>query len=238
MSIKSAEKPLANNWLKQSLFHEKHWFKKGCGVNELCAPPLRNVNGINAAIKNPLARLKNDRTTTVVMHKVAGEKFVVKRYNPRNQWHKIKRALRQTRAQRCWQMSYLFAQVGLNVARPIMMLEQRFGPLRGDAFFVNQMLEGQELLSALPKMQQDEQHKVKAALVDAFEVMAKSMISHGDMKASNLIWTGQLLYFIDLDAAQQHRSKSAWLKANQKDRKRFLKNWQNSPELLALFSDL
>ncbi len=183
--------------------------------------------------------LKNDQTTTVARVSINGVDIILKRYNPRNTWHKIKRALRKSRARRCWKMSHTFSEVGLNISPPIMMFENRMGWIRMNAYFANQFLSGVELLSALPKMQQDERILVKAAVTEAFSKLAAARISHGDMKATNLLWVDKQLFFIDLDAAQRHSWWSlTWSKNHNKDRRRFLKNWEGKPELLALFSDL
>jgi len=181
--------------------------------------------------------LKDDRTTTVVkLVQQSQDALVLKRYNPRNHWHKVKRALRRSRARRCWQMSYAFARAGLNVAAPVLMFEQRFGPLRLDAYFVNAFLEGQELLTLLPALDECERRLVATEIRAAFGKMQAAKLSHGDMKASNLIWSQGKLFFIDLDAAQQHRSQFTWFRAHQKDRQRFLKNWADQPEILDVFS--
>ena len=66
--------------------------------------------------------------------------------------------------------------------------------------------------------------------------MQQYKISHGDMKASNLLWVDSELFFIDLDAARQHHSEASWRRANIRDRKRFLKNWRGIPELELLFA--
>lgn len=226
------------HWFKQQLNSTHDWFHRRVCVQGYAVQIPLTTSGLNAALQNNSILLKNDRTTTVARFDLHGESLVIKRYNPRSHWHKIKRSLRRTRADRCWQMSYSFAQAGLNVAPPILMFEQRFGPIRLDAYFVNQLLDGEELLTALPTMNINEQQLVKHAITDAFEKMQHAMITHGDFKASNLIWKDEALYFIDLDAAQKHRSKVTWTKANNKDRKRFLKNWSDTPNLLALFDDL
>jgi len=183
--------------------------------------------------------LKNDRTTTVAKLQVANQTLILKRYNPRNQWHKIKRALRKSRARRCWEMSFAFKRAGLNVSPPLMMFEDRYGLLRMNAYFANEFLSGDELLSALPSMDEAAQQAVKSAVLSAFEKLAAARISHGDMKATNLLWVDNELFFIDLDAAQQHSPWSlTWRKNHNKDKRRFLKNWQHHGDLLQLFSAL
>ena len=201
---------------------------------------VESLNGLFAEAL-PDQVLKDDRTTTVVRLDGTenGESFVLKRYNARNRWHTIKRALRQSRASLCWNMSFEFNRVGLNVSEPLMMFEDRLFWLCKDAYFANRLLIGDELLSKLPSMDQAEQASVKRAVLDAFDVLKKSRISHGDMKATNLLWVDGELYFIDLDAAKKHPWWSlTWRKAHAKDKKRFLKNWTGKPELISLFSEL
>ncbi|MEM7358457.1 MAG: lipopolysaccharide kinase InaA family protein [Pseudomonadota bacterium] len=222
--------------LKLAAWRQKYWLAKDY-VNLI--EPSRHA--LDALLENTSNQFKHDRTTTVARVELAGDhdtQVVIKRYNARNKWHTVKRALRKTRARRCWQMSYRFQQAGLNVAEPILMYEHRLGWLHGDAYFVNRFLEGEILLDALPDMETEQQDQVIAAITRAFEIMRTERLSHGDMKASNLLWVGGELVFIDLDAARQHQSKLFWRRANRRDKKRFLKNWRGNKALLARFKDL
>ena len=135
-------------------------------------------------------------------------------------------------------MSYDFAQAGLNIAMPFLMHEQRFGPLRLDAYFISEALSGHELLSALPAMSDEQKQSVVVQLTQAFEKMRTAKITHGDMKATNLMWVDERLFFIDLDGAKKHVNQTSWQRAHKKDVKRFLKNWRDQPELLNLFDGL
>lgn len=227
-----------SNWAKQNIvkvarWHHHYWFVEA---------QQTYLQSLQKALDQQLADsqypLKDDRTTTVARFNNASGTFVIKRYNPRNLWHTISRSLRVSRARRCWSMSYRFQQAGLNVAEPVMMYEWRFGPLRGNAYFINRFLRGEELLTTLPSMSPTLQNDVLLAVRHAFEVMRQNHLSHGDMKASNLLWMDGELFFIDLDAARQHLNSVTWKAANRKDKKRFLKNWQDQPELLALFSEI
>ena len=182
--------------------------------------------------------LKHDVTTSVVRIGIAGRNVIVKRFNARSQWHRLNRAIRQSRASRCWQMSYSFQQAGLSVARPLLMFERRFGPLRRTAYFVSEALDGVELLSNLASFPESEKKLLVKAINDAFLCMKKNRLSHGDLKASNLIWQDGRLYFIDLDAARHHTSEQSWLSAHKKDCDRFLKNWRDDEGLVSLFESL
>ena len=187
------------------------------------------------------ATLKSDRTTTVVVSGALFGKhshYVLKRYNARNFWHRISRSVRKTRAERCWHMSYAFAKVGINVAEPIFMYEHRLFGLRRHAFFASELVPGKELLTIFATLEAKEKARVVSAVTCVFKALADHRLSHGDMKASNLIWDGERLTVIDLDAAQQHRCEPSWRKANQKDKQRFLRNWRDQPELAAHFAFL
>lgn len=200
--------------------------------------PSQIQANLDTLLGDQQVRLKHDKTTTVA--KVSGEHsdLIIKRYNARNFWHHIKRAMRESRAHRCWRMSASFTKAGLNVAEPVMMFEQRFALFRRNAYFVSRCLTGHELLGLLPNMDAQEQALVKQAVTQAFSAMREHLITHGDMKASNLLWVNKELYFVDLDAARNHKSHMSWQHSHNKDRKRFLKNWQNQPELLELFNSL
>ena len=223
------------DWAQQPITRTIDWNSRvWVSSNYLERIPV-DAKSLNELLSDTACAFKHDRTTTVAQVSLAGESMVLKRYNPRNQWHKIKRALRRSRARRCWQMSYAFSEAGLNVAQPILMVEDRFGPLRLNAYFVNEFLQGQELLTLLPTMVSEQRQRVSMAIEDAFEKMKAARLTHGDLKASNLMWCGDKLYFIDLDAAQLHNNSVTWQKGHNKDRKRFLKNWQHDKQLLALF---
>ena len=207
-----------------------------------CASEINNLDELSCQDLDELIEhgdlLKHDATTTVARISFAGREIVVKRYNPRSQWHRFSRAVRQSRASRSWRMSYAFEQAGLSVARPLLMLEKRLGPLRRTAYFLSEALSGYELLSSIKSLSESEKKQVVLAMKNAFTKMRLNALSHGDLNASNLIWQDQRLFFIDMDSAKHHQVQSSWVKANKKDQRRFLKNWQNDEKLMMLFKGL
>lgn len=226
------------SWADQPVTRRKTWLSRVVVVNDFAEYLPTFETDLETTLQDTRAAIKHDRTTTVIKLALPTGDFVLKRYNPRSLWHKVKRALRRSRALRCWRMSYAFERAGLNVARPIMMVEKRFGPVRRTAYFMNEMLDGHELLISLPTMEPAEQAAVRDAILEAFAKMRAAKLTHGDMKASNLIWDDGKLFFIDLDAALKHRSDITWRNSHVRDRRRFLKNWQEDPQLLSLFEAL
>lgn len=234
------------NWFSNVINRKARWSFFSL-QRELSEDYFRDLNAdtqvlgkadLDTLLLNASSTFKNDKTTTVAQVIDTPSAVILKRYNARNTRHKFSRALRRSRARRCWDMSYYFAESGLNVAAPILMHEQRFGPIRLDAYFMSERLNGDELLAALPTMPKATQRLVLAAVKDAFTKMKTAKITHGDMKASNLMWVDNALYFIDLDASCKHRFDFMWQRSHAKDKKRFLKNWLNNAELMQLFKEL
>lgn len=229
---------MSKHWSSQEIVRRVGWFARTWQTKVSIDSLTADRQVLNEALVDTSQAFKHDRTTTVTSIKAGDKRVVLKRYNARNLWHSFSRLLRRTRARRSWNMSFAFDRAGLNVAAPMLMYEHRFGPLRFDAYFASELLSGQELLSALPKMETAEQLQVVEAVKQAFETMDETKLTHGDMKATNLIWHQGKLFFIDLDAAQKHRNRVTWNASHAKDRKRFRKNWLGHPDLLALFAKL
>ena len=238
-----------HQWLKDNIINVSGWAfvcryltndkTASFDLDSLGIDRLRDASQkLDQSMMNASKVFKNDLTTSVAQLDLKAGQYIAKRYNARNIKHHFTRAVRKSRAQRCWDMSFEFARIGLNVATPAMMYEKRVGPFRLDAYFVNEKLSGVELLTALPTMTQGQKEQVVVQIHDAFSKMRKAKVTHGDMKATNLMWVDEQLYFIDLDASKCHCSDLSFARANNKDKKRFMKNWKDKPELLALFSQL
>jgi len=229
---------MSDHWTDQKVNKYKDWRCQFWQAVNRNAELIPDQNFLDDALATSSKQFKHDKTTSVARLELGASKVVLKRYNPRSRGHKIKRAFRRSRARRCWNMSYEFSRAGLNVSIPLLMFEERFGPIRSNAYFANEYLQGEELLSSLPTMIASEQAAVAQAIRKAFDQMHKYKLTHGDMKASNLLWSNGKLFFIDLDAAASHQTSWSWRIAHRKDKNRFLKNWQQHPKILALFNDL
>ncbi len=55
------------------------------------------------------------------------------------------------------------------------------------------------------------------------------------MKATNIIIHNYKPYLLDLDSMKAHKNKYMFMRAWQKDMKRFMKNWNDLPEINQLF---
>jgi len=186
----------------------------------------------------PEHTLKHDRTTTLV--KLADENMylVGKRYNTKNLWHAIRRSFKPTRAWNCWQMSHALQAAGLHTARPVAMIEQRFGPLRRRSFYFCEYLTGTPLEKIInPGATQQTIETMCEKFVALFRVLASRCIAHGDLKITNLLWVDDEIVLLDLDVVAvfpAHRYGRAY----RKDRARFLRNWDHMPALREHLAEL
>ncbi len=177
---------------------------------------------------------KDDKATTVAKVVIDDREYVVKRFNPRSMWHRVKRALRQSRARKCRDMARLFEQAGIRTAKPMGYLEQRWGPFRGDSYYVCEYIAGEICRDWIPDQDESVWEAFGNKVEALFLAMRESGLSHGDMKSTNLIWSNGELYLIDLDAACKPRTSFRRNYLARRDRERFMRNWMDSPKLLVL----
>jgi hypothetical protein len=75
--------------------------------------------------------LKNGRSSTVIRVNLDGLELVVKRYNMKNIWHRLRRALRHTRAHQSWRLAQKLNLFYVNTAKPVAYLEANVLGMRG-----------------------------------------------------------------------------------------------------------
>ena len=179
--------------------------------------------------------LKNGDTTTVVLVELGQKKWVVKRYNMLSLWHRLSKTFVKSRAQRCWEMAWQLIALKIPTPLPLCYIEtKRFGfPI--SAYFMSEYIEGEH---ALNYFQANASKMRVQSLIKYLAQMSKNKISHGDLKATNIIVSANDFYFIDLDAMHKHKNARLFYSAQQKDYARFMKNWEKLPQLKRMFSDL
>ena len=186
--------------------------------------------GWQAALKNAdilIAegrRFKDGGAATVAVVTVDGRPLVFKRYNLKHWRHALSRAWRPSRAWHSWQEAHRLQFYGIATPKPLAMMEERLGPLRGRAFLLTEYCPGENLLTVLDADRVPE-GPLAEAICRLFAQLHAQKITHGDLKANNLLWHGDEVQVIDLDAMQQHRSATSYASAWRRDRARFLRNW-------------
>jgi tRNA A-37 threonylcarbamoyl transferase component Bud32 len=194
----------------------------------------------DASLQQADARyLKQGNTCTLWSVTLDGRQLVVKRYNIKGFAHRISRMLRRTRAATSWKNAHRLAMYGIPGARPVALYERRFGPLRGKAWLIMEYVRGDDItrLCEEPRPDSDSTRQVVRDTTLLLAQLAQCRISHGDMKGTNFIQSPQGIAVIDLDSMREHRTDPGFRRAQQRDLQRFLHNWQQCPDIDALFRE-
>ncbi|MBL8395010.1 MAG: hypothetical protein JNK99_09725 [Candidatus Accumulibacter sp.] len=167
---------------------------------------------------------KDGGTCTVARVTAGADDLLVKRYNLKSLSHALSRAWRPSRAWHSWREAHRLQFVGIATPLPLALIEERLGPLRRRAWLVSEFCPGPNLLDHLAADREPPAAEARAILA-LFETMHRQRISHGDLKATNLLWHAGRVVVIDLDAMRQHRSAAVHARAWRRDRARLLRNW-------------
>ena len=197
------------------------------------------LNNPDVAFENPdQSLLKAGNSATVIRHNIDGIELVIKRYNMKNIIHAVRRAFKKTRADISWRSAHLLMKNRINTSRPVAMIEKRFGPFRNKAFFICEYIRGEDARHYFPNSGTEDASYMGQSIIRLFTRLKSLMISHGDMKATNIIIRDEEPFLIDLDSMTLHKRKARFLRAHKKDVNRFLKNWRNYPEISNVFKKL
>lgn len=201
-----------------------------------CTPAMeRLIDDPDAMIEKGVV-LKNGNSATVALVHLDGRAIVIKRYNFKNAWHRVRRMFRRSRARHSWANACRMEFLGIPSVKPVALIENRFGPIRGRAYFITEYVEGVDAFEWL--------HSIKnpngelEALSSILHELSDSRISHGDLKATNFVMSPDGPVILDLDAMREHKSSESFQRAFKRDLDRFMKNWQDRPELMERFDGL
>lgn len=184
--------------------------------------------------------LKDGDSTTVVAVELGGQQYVIKRYNIHNTWYALRRLFRPTRAWYCWRNAHLLQLLGIKTPKPVLMMERRWGPLRRAAYFVTELVEGQDVQQLLS--QHPAQSAVWSQALGLFgELLGQFRdyrIVHGDCKATNFIMAKDGIYVLDLDAMRREPGERRFRQYHERDLRRFKANWQDNKPASELVGEL
>jgi tRNA A-37 threonylcarbamoyl transferase component Bud32 len=171
--------------------------------------------------------LKLGNSCTLVRLKLNDHLVVIKRYNTVSILRYLKHCWRRTKAMKAWLQAHRLLTLGIATPRPLALVEERMGFLRGRAWLVCEQVAGDPILAVLERWQDDKPPNfLLKALQELFTAMYDARITHGDMKGTNLLWDGSRLFLLDLDGARSHRWGFTFKRTWQRDRQRFLRNWE------------
>jgi tRNA A-37 threonylcarbamoyl transferase component Bud32 len=174
--------------------------------------------------------LKDGNSATVVRAGIAGRNWIVKRYNVKDAWQRLRRSLRPLpRYRNAWLRGQQLHLAGVPSARPVALLERRTGWQRDVAYLVMEDAGDCDLLRATGLQPPDD--ALVASVVELFRALDALGLAHGDTKATNFLVRGERVALIDLDAMRVTRHDGA------RDRERFLANWRDRPAVRQRFAE-
>jgi serine/threonine protein kinase len=165
----------------------------------------------------------------------------LKYYFPRGLHKALAYGLRGSRALQSWVAGHAFCRIGVSTPRPLAFAEWRVAGV-----WVRQSFLAVEFVSGIPLGQWAAAHRddpealreIAAQLHESFQRMREFRAVHGDLKASNILVTGERkAVFIDLDSAELLLPAARWRRAWDKDRARFAANWRADPVLAEAFRE-
>jgi len=183
--------------------------------------------------------IKADQSSTVAKIFIDGKYLIIKRHNLKSIWHRIKRAFSMSRAAKNWRNAHYLKLLDIATAKPVAMIEKRWGPFCRESYFINEYIPNQHLLQLANSTYSIEQMEAIASNIKKlFAVLNGVQLAHGDMKATNILIVNNQPLLLDLDAMNLYRTHWRWERAAKADWQRFMKNWHSYPELQAIFQKI
>jgi len=174
--------------------------------------------------------LKAGSRSLVTQVDVGAHSYVFKQYSPLAFRRRLRYALTRSRARQSWENGQMLADLGLPVIRPLAFFEELKLGIPQRSLLIMPFQPGTPI-DEYPQLTQ-----IQPILRKVFMKMAQHQITHGDLKATNIIIDEKAQpHFIDIDASQAHSKKSSYRKARKKDEELFLKNWHDHPENRQIF---
>lgn len=176
-------------------------------------------------------RLKNGNTCTVSRVQIDGRSFAVKRYNIKNARHRLGRLWRRSRAAVSWSNAHRLRMYGIATAAPVALLEHRYGPLRGRAWFVAEYVDAPDIARWLEADALDDARRRAGleALARLMHKLWRLRIVHGDLKASNIQMPDGQPLLLDLDSLRELRCRGRFITGHERDLRRLFDNWRDQP---------
>jgi tRNA A-37 threonylcarbamoyl transferase component Bud32 len=179
--------------------------------------------------KTPVPLFKNisGDTTTVGVVTVDNKKFVVKRYNLKGFWHRLKNMFRQSRALRSWNNSRYLDQHNIPTPNPVAVLIKRFGPIRGNAYFITECVDGVQGRDLFSEKSQPDADckKILENVAELLKKLHAARVTHDDFQLKNMIFLNDIPVLLDLDYMRIHQYNSLWFRHNfRKDVENFLRH--------------
>ncbi len=140
-----------------------------------------------------------------------GKKIVIKRYNHKGILHSICQTVKGSRARKGWLCGLRLFLLDIATPKPLAFIERRKNLVLWNSYLVTEYVSGQKLPDFLESNETSKEAKaaVTKKIVEVLSNLGRNFISHGDLKHSNILVTGDEPVLTDLDGMLVHKFK--WL---------------------------
>lgn len=174
-----------------------------------------------------------------VAHSEQPRHFMLKRYNLKGQFHTATHIPLRSRARWSWLNGRRLIQAGVATPMPLACVEERLhGVMRLRSYLLTEFVPGRSLLDLVQSGDAKGEQLADFAkqFTRIWQALGQLRAGHGDMKASNFVVDPHgKLWLIDLDGLRIHRSGFLLRRERRMDLARFMRNWQEKPEVAAVF---
>jgi len=203
----------------------------------------QNLIDLSSRIPAGLTILKFGSRAAVGSYALGGGQVVLKYYEPANLVKHFTYGILGSRCHRSWVAGLALDFIGVPTPAPLMIAEwSSLGGLwLSRSFLATSHAAGLPLAKFAAGRDAEDPLLLKVAdsLRKSFSTLARHRAVHGDMKENNIIVSPDGdISFIDLDGTAFLLPQKAWEQQWDKDRRRFLKNWSDSPHLAAVFRNV
>lgn len=181
-------------------------------------------------------RLKSGNTCTVQRIEWQGRPMVLKRYNPKPIFYRIRHRFHMSRAMRSWCTGVVMSQLNIPTTMPLAVVEETKCGLLERGYFLMDHFDGESVDAYLNR------HEVNgptfnfavSELERLFRRMKQLRIIHGDFKAKNILINDTGIRLIDTDGMRFLVGRRKFAASFRADFTRFLNNWPEGAEVRAI----
>lgn len=149
--------------------------------------------------------LKCGNTCFVSRVRINGRDAVIKRYNHKGLLHSLRHTVKGSRARKCWLFGHRLSWLGVPCAKPLAFIEQRQCGLIRQSYIINEFVDGQNILQWAAERSCKEKQRITAKTLGLLQQLLENQMTHGDLKAGNILVTDSAPVLIDLDSMRNHR---------------------------------
>lgn len=186
-----------------------------------------------------VVRITSDSMSADTSRDSADGSCTLKRYNLKALLHTAIHMPLRSRARWSWLNGRRLIKAGLSTPMPLACIEERrHGVLHLRSYLLTTFVPGRSLLDAIQsgEVEATELASLAKQFSRIWQTLGQLRAGHGDMKATNFIVDLQgKLWLVDLDGLRIHRSGILLRRERRNDLVRFMRNWQDRPEVAAVF---